>query len=36
MPVHEEEILATLDDWKDCDEVEHYANCDTSKKHSNC
>lgn len=22
MPVHEDEILATLENWKDCDEVE--------------
>lgn len=36
MPVHEDEILATLEDWKECDEVAHYANCDTSRKHSNC
>lgn len=22
MPIHEDEILATLEDWKDCDDVE--------------
>lgn len=36
MPVHEDKILATLEDWEESDKVAHYANCDTSRKHSNC
>lgn len=26
MPIREDEILATLEDWKDCDEVEPITN----------
>ena len=26
MPIREDEILATLEDWKDCDEVKPIAN----------
>jgi hypothetical protein len=26
MPIHEDEILSTLEEWKDCDEVEPIAN----------
>lgn len=26
MPIHEGEVLATLEDWEDCDEVEPIAN----------
>ncbi len=26
MPINKDEILATLDEWKDCDEVEPTAN----------
>jgi len=26
MPIIEDEVLSTLEDWKDCDEVEHADN----------